>query len=346
MDSIRVLVTGAGSRVGQGIIKALRISNLPILTLSADIGPLNVALFRTEESLIIPKVESEGSLPIFINLIKEKRIDVIMIGSEFELDFFAEHKAEIEAETGAMIIISPLETISIANDKWLTAEFLRNHRLPYASSYIPENELDAVRKAKEWGYPLILKPRQGTSSRHVYLARSEKDITSNWAQVPHPMLQKLVGMPSHHLDNEYTCSIFKCRDGKILGPFTARRALQGGHSHIVEVDHFQSFYPILVAIGNNLDIMGTLNIQLMAGPDGPVPFELNARFSGTTAVRAHFGFNEPELTLRHYLLGETLKQPLIRKGMAFRYDEEVFLENHTAQDLKEPFPAGEVRKWF
>ena len=38
MKKIKVLVTGAGSGVGQSIMKALKISKLPIKIISADIN--------------------------------------------------------------------------------------------------------------------------------------------------------------------------------------------------------------------------------------------------------------------------------------------------------------------
>jgi len=69
MNSVRVLVTGAGSGVGQGIIKSLQISDYPITIVSADISPLNSALYRTDEAVIIPKVEEDGALELIIELI-------------------------------------------------------------------------------------------------------------------------------------------------------------------------------------------------------------------------------------------------------------------------------------
>ena len=33
---------------------------------------------------------------------------------------------------------------------------------------------------------------------------------------------------------------------------------------------------------------------------GPIPFEFNSRFSGTTSIRAYFGFNEPLMFLKNY----------------------------------------------
>jgi carbamoyl-phosphate synthase large subunit len=171
-------------------------------------------------------------------------------------------------------------------------------------------------------------------------------MTRLFGQTPAPMLQKIIDMPSRELGREYTCSIVKCADGRLVGPFTARRTIHGGHSQIVEVAQFAALHPLLLAIGTHLDIVGSLNVQLMIGAEGPVPFELNARFSGTTAIRAYFGFNEPEMVLRSYFLGEEIPQPEIRSGLSFRYDEHVFLDGVSADALGTPFPKGEVVRWF
>jgi len=342
----RVMVTGAGSGVGQGVIKALRISELPLTLIGADIAPLNSGLFRTDEGVLIPRVESTGALEKIIDTLNGRDVRVVMVGSEFDLEFFSRNKSIIEAETSAFVATSPLQTVDIAADKLATTDFLKEHSLPYAEAAVPASSEDAMEIAEEWGYPVVLKARRGTSSRHVHVIANAQQMRVIFETVPQPMVQKLIAMPSDELGHEYTCSVFTCRDGKILGPFTARRTLRAGSSWAIEVAPFPDLYPLLMEIARALPALGSLNVQLMVGAEGPVPFEFNARFSGTTAVRAHYGFNEPEMVIRSYVSMEDDLAPTIGTGMALRYLEEVFVDGVTGDSLAEPFPRGEVRDWF
>lgn len=342
----RVLVTGAGSGVGQGVIKALRVSGLPLTIIGADISPMNAALYRTDEAVIIPPVEHQDALSGTAAILLQKKIDVVMVGSEFDLGFFSKNKAALESRTGAIIIAAPPETVRIADDKWLTAEFLREKGLPYAEARLPDGLDDALRVADKWGYPLVLKTRCGTSSRHVHIIKNRSMLEERYPSTPMPMLQRVIDLPTRELHTEYSCSVFKMPDGRILGPFTARRTVRGGASWHVEVACFPELNDVLAAIGEAMDFAASLNVQLMLAADGPVPFELNARFSGTTAVRAHFGFNEPEMALKAYYYRQDLPEPVIRSGVAMRYLEEVFVDGVCAADLQPGVHKGLVNTWF
>ena len=341
----RILVTGAGSGVGQSIIKSLRISKLPLWVVSADISLMNSALYRADESIIIPRVEQSNALELIIELLHHNRIDVVMIGSEFDIEFFSLYKEIIESSTGVSIIVAPPSTVAIANDKWLTAEFLRKNGLPYAESHLPTDQEDAISCAKKWGFPVVLKSRSGTSSRHVHIVRDSINLKEIFTSTPQPMLQRMINLPSSDLGNEYTCSVFKSAHGSMIGPFTARRTIRGGTSWHIEVAPFEELYETLNSIASSLDYIGSLNIQLMISTQGPIPFELNSRFSGTTAVRAHFGFNEPEMAILSFFYKEAISTPKVRSGVAMRYHEEVFIENVSAQTLSLS-DKGFVNTWF
>ena len=342
----RILVTGAGSGVGQGIIKSLQSSSLEPTVISADITPFNAALYRTKEAFLIPRVEEFEALERLVELILKNKIDIVMIGSEFDLNFFAANKERIEKETKALVVVSPQKTVEIADDKWLTSQFLKEADLPYPQSVCPHTLEEAINAAKDFEFPFVLKTRRGTSNRHVHIIENEESLRRHYPTVPMPMLQEMLNKPSSKLSSEYTCSVFKTKESKLMGPFTARRTLRHGNSWVIEVDHFRDIYPLLLKIGESLSIMGSLNVQLMKSSRGYVPFEFNSRFSGTTAVRTHFGFNEPEMAVRNYFFHENLQNPSIRKGMCFRYLEEIFLEGVNENQLEQAFSKGDVRPWF
>ena len=307
---------------------------------------MNVGLYRADEALIIPRVEESGALEEILELLKLHRIDVVMIGSEFDLSFFARHRQAIEQQSRSSVIVAPLATVEMADDKWLTAEFLRKNRLPYPESIIPDDLEHARKVAAGWGFPVMLKTRRGTSSRHVYLIKGEAELAERFRATPLPLLQRVIEVPSTELGAEYTCSVFKSMDGRIVGPFTARRTIRGGTSWHIEVARFEELNETLRAIAEAVEFHGSLNIQLMLSSRGAIPFELNARFSGTTAVRAHFGFNEPAMSLLSHFYGEEIVQPAIRSGVAMRYHEEVFIDGADESSLKPGASKGSVERWF
>jgi carbamoyl-phosphate synthase large subunit len=251
----------------------------------------------------------------------------------------------IESRASVSVIVTSHAALTIANDKWLTAEFLRGNGLPYAEAYLPKDQEDAVRCAKKWGFPVVLKTRQGTSSRHVHIVTESESLEKLYPGTPDPMLQRVIDIPSSELGSEYTCSVFKTADSTMIGPFTARRTVRSGTSWHIEVAPFEALYGPLLAIANAFDFVGSLNIQLMLAQEGAIPFELNSRFSGTTAVRAHFGFNEPEMALLSFFYKEEVPVPKVRAGVVMRYHEEVFVENVSAASLSLS-DKGVVNPWF
>ena len=239
----------------------------------------------------------------------------------------------MKTECKCRVIVSPPETIKLSNDKFLTAQFLTEKNIAPSKFWAPSCIEEALAIFDKFCAPLILKPRRGTSNRNVHVIYSREDLIKRFDSVTAPMLQELLARPSEELDMEYTCSFFRDASGKMIGPFTARRTLKNGTSWIVEIDDFVAAAEMLTRISKHIDVVGSFNVQLMMTARGAVPFEFNSRFSGTTAVRAEFGFNEPDMAIRSFLLGQPLVEPRIRKGVAFRYFEEVFIEGASASDL-------------
>jgi carbamoyl-phosphate synthase large subunit len=67
----------------------------------------------------------------------------------------------------------------------------------------------------------------------------------------------------------------------------------------------------------------------------PVCFELNVRFSGTTPIRARWGYNDVEAMIREYILDEPVTLNPLKEGKVYRYYNEAFIDVSMQKELRE-----------
>ncbi len=346
MKKINVLVTGAGSGVGQSIIKALKISSLSLNIISADINELNAGLYRTKKSLIIPKVENKNSLKLIIKILKLNKINVLFVGSELEIGFFSQNKELIYNKTGTYISVTKKNVVKIANDKFLSAEFFKKNKIKYPKSYIVPSNKKLNLLYNKMQKPFILKSRFGTSARSVYVVKNKNDFINKISLVDKPMIQEYLGKKSFFFEEEFTCSIFTDRNKNLIGPFTSQRILKNGTSWILKTYENNNLKKLVIKIAKLINNEGTINIQFKKHKGNFIPFEINSRFSGTTSIRAAMGFNEPEFYIKSFYLKKNISKKKILDGFVFRYIEEIFLKTNNVKSLKKYFSRGKIKKWF
>lgn len=329
---MNVGVSGVGGAVGQSIMKALSISSLPTTVFAIDCLPLSAGLFRGDEGMLLPKPEEPGAMAEWELQLQEKEIAAVIPGSDYDLLPLALVRDDWEERDVCRLLVSDAELIRSCRDKAVTSQILESAGVPVPESVWNLTLNEAVTWARSQGYPVILKPRDGSASRNVHLVQDEEELRFFFPRTPNPVLQE-------HLNNsgsieEFTCAVFVDNSGKPAGTFMAKRDLNSGTTYRAQVGVWPEIQEMLLAIGSALKPRGVLNVQLRMTERGPVPFELNNRCSGTTSIRAYFGYNEPEMLLRHYVLGEELSVPEVRTGYAIRYWNEMFLDGVTPENLE------------
>ena len=67
----------------------------------------------------------------------------------------------------------------------------------------------------------------------------------------------------------------------------------------------------------------------------PVCFELNVRFSGTTPMRAKWGYNDIEAMIREYIYDEDINEILkpVKNGKVYRYFNEYYIDTDMEENL-------------
>ncbi len=321
MRTLNVLVTGAGGPLGQSVMKAVRQSDLPCRLLATDRNPLSVGFYWADAHEVLPSAEEPAYLPTLATICRREAVDAVLIGSEGEMLALASAREGFERETGARVIVSSPEVLRISTDKWETAQFLAAHGLAHPRSALPEQREALETLIAEAGFPLIIKPRHSSGSRGLHKVPGRRELELLLQLVPQPVVQEYL-QPD---EEEYTVATFVDGDGVPQGAIVMWRELAAGLTYRARVMEQPEVAAAAQAVAAALRPRGPCNVQLRLTARGPVTFEINARFSSTTSMRAHFGYNEVEMALRAFVLGERVAPPRVTLGGALRYWEELYV---------------------
>jgi carbamoyl-phosphate synthase large subunit len=315
--TIKVLVSGAGGDVGQGVLKALAASRLDLKFYTTCISQHSSWLHMGVTSFIAPPSADEEYVDYLIRLIRRFGIQVFFPSVDGEITKIAREKARIEGETGALVFVDDLERVSICGDKFKTSEFLRRNGFAYPDSVVADGQ-SAHDLAARLGYPLIIKKRSGKGNQDVYQVNDLAEFGQRLGD-PAFVVQEWLDPAC----GEYTSGLYLGDDGEIKGICTFRRQLKCGSTFIAERIIDPALEKPLEDMARALG-MKYLNIQSMRRGSELVPFEFNGRLSGTTAMVSKV-FNAPEMFIQERLLGEHINRvdnPTC--FVAMRYYEEAY----------------------
>lgn len=326
----KIFVTGAGAVLGQGILKSLRSARLPCKIIALDPHPLSPGLHWADEAVIIPMATDPEYELAITRLLDQERPDAVLIGTDVELGIFAENRAVWEDRFQTHILVCSPEAVEIADDKYATAQFLERHGISHPKSVCAEDTqaLDAL--VTEVGFPLIVKPRRGARAVGVSKVANLAELHAAIADRADLVVQQMAGDD----DQEYTAGVLYF-DNEVKASIVLRRDLRDGNTYRAYSCDNPDYVRYVHEIAHALKPYGPANFQFRVGKDGvPRLFEINARFSGTTPMRALFGFNEVDLCLRKLLLGEDIVMPKTRSGTVVRFLEEQFLADDQIARVK------------
>lgn len=320
----RIGVTGTGSLIGQAIIKSIKSSSCysDCCVVGFDYFKNTVGSYWVNKNYLLPDVlDSRVTEAQWVKVVTEaignEKLNILLIGLDFELKLFARYGAEIEQNTGCRVVVSDQKVIEIADDKYLTFQFLKSKGLPCPKTYLPDEVHAGVIE-----FPAIVKTRVGARSRDVFVVRNEAELNEKLTKVKEPILQELVGEDS----DEYTCGVIFF-DHQVKEMIALKRELRDGNTYSAYYSRSfpQSIYDYLQEISTMLEPFGACNFQLrIDGYGTPKLFEINARHSGTTHIRSIFGFREVEYIIG-YVLGMEIPKFDLKEGLVKRYFEEMFI---------------------
>jgi carbamoyl-phosphate synthase large subunit len=362
--NVTVLVTAAGGIVGQGIMKSLRLatssSHSPnsYRILAVDSSPLAAGLYRSDIGLIVPKASDPEYIDSIIKYLRNYDVDALFVGSDEELMAIATAKKRIEMESPTKVLVTELDVIKIARDKWETYKFLKANNLSCAESCLPENRDEFT---EEFGFPLVVKPREGFGSVNFFVTKSTDEIEYALTKIQDygwkPMLQEY--LPG--LNDEFTSGVTIDKNSTYtMSSIAIRKYLKGGQTYKAFIDDYPMVRLSAENVAEKLGVTGAVNIQAKYVPNEEVTspsqtaaefrhrnlnesfqdgrmkiFEINPRFSATCPLRSYAGINEPDIVFRNVVFNEKIEQVSnCMRLVCMRYWNEVYVDLAAYEKLK------------
>ncbi|MEP6595166.1 MAG: ATP-grasp domain-containing protein [Ginsengibacter sp.] len=329
MNSISVLVTGVGgSGIGSQILKALKMSSLPLSIIGTDTTDVTTGVKEVHHFYRVSPANDPGFVNEIIKICKSADVKIIFPGSEPELKVFSKHR-HIFIKAGIVMPINTEEVIAICLDKYKTNVFLSEN------GFLFPRTCRITKIAEVAGidyYPVVIKPNTGGSgSNGVMIAQNKEELTAFVSFLlnvyPDLVVQEYVG----NAESEYTVGVITSLEGEFINSIAVHRIIENGLGNKMKVSNttgktelgknlvissgisqgtvgkFAEVTKQCEEIAKKINSKGPLNIQCRSVGGKVFVFEINPRYSGTTPLRAMVGFNEPELMIRKHILGENIK---------------------------------------
>lgn len=328
MEQLTVMVTGAGAVLGQGILRCLRMSHKSIRIITADPDYRAAGHWLGDFAVLIPMADDPEYLTVVEDILDREHVGILLIGTDVELPIFSKERARLEAKYGTKIVVSPYQVVEIANDKLLTAHFLKGAGFPFALSASADDMIAVTELVRDKGFPLIVKPKHGARSVGVVIIHDQDELARLFGRSD-LLVQEL--LPDN--EGEYTAGCLVV-EKECLASVVLKRDLRDGNTYRAYADTSQRFDGEISAIAERLNCYGPCNFQFRVINGRPVIFEINARFSGTTPIRTMFGFNEVLAIVDYLSIGTPIPEVTIKEGAVFRAWSDIYVDLIQLEDFK------------
>ncbi|HFD32307.1 MAG TPA: ATP-grasp domain-containing protein [Gammaproteobacteria bacterium] len=274
-----ILVTGCGGDIAESILKILKKENVASKIIGTDIYENHAGKYLFDHFFKIVPASDKNYFDTLGKIICDNNVDILIPTSEAEIKKFCEASL-LENFHGARLLMTNRQTINIGLDKYAVYQFLKKNGLPYAWTKLVSEGLP-----KE--IPCILKRRFGQGSKGLTIVNNVKLAQYYYETRPKDIWQELL----EPAQEEYTCGVYKCRNGEIRS-IIIKRQLAGGLTKSGEVVQDNTIKELINKVVRSLNVRFMSNIQLRVTDKGPVIFDINPRFSSTVFFRHLLGFQD------------------------------------------------------
>jgi carbamoyl-phosphate synthase large subunit len=314
----KILVTGIGGVVGQGILRNIRGMARDLEIVGVNIVRVSAGNHLCDAVYEVPYAYDPHYIDAIRSIVERENVGLIIPSTDYESYYLGVAKDQLPCP----VACSPAEITKFCLDKYLNYQAFAKYGIPFAESLLPSEYNGQFGKT-------VVKPREGRGSRNINIDPKDPAAFDDTY-----LVQKFLEGP------EITTTVYVTREGGIHGMITFVRELELGNTAKAEVvvQYDDALLAIVKKMLEHYKFAGSFNIQSRVTTEGIIPFEINCRISGTNSVRSQFGFNDVAYTVQELLLNEAPTRPRITRGSALRvildiiYPDKGLAEIGTATD--------------
>lgn len=339
---INVLMTGAGSPGGPGIIKCLtQDSNINLIV--ADANEHSSGRYLSKNFIKIPKADNDNFIDFMLDVAQKRKIDIIFPLVTKELFKFSENIKQFN-DVGTKIIVSNLDDLKIANNKTALYIHLYDRGIEVPKFFPAKNLLELRQGISYIGYPnspFCVKPSISNGSRGVRIVNEQIDefnllfdekpnglftthdqLISTLSHRPFPELLVSEYLPGE----EYTVDTIVHNSVPILIIPRKRVKTNGGISVQGVFEKNSEIIKYCTDILKTLNLDGPIGLQVKQDVNGKFKLlEINPRIQGTSVSALGLGINLPLIAVNNKLGIKTNLEKNIKWGTNFiRYYNELY----------------------
>lgn len=355
MNKIPVLVTGiGGGGVGEQILKCLRMSKMPYYIVGGDMNRNSKGFKLVDQAYILPPASDERYIETLIKICTKHSIKIAFYGSEPELKKMSDYR-DLLKDNGIFVPLNPQEVIDTCMDKNKTMLWLKNNGFQY-----PQNcRVTCKEELMEIPFlPAVLKPSVGGGgSVNTFIARDERELRTFGMYLLELYQEFIAQEYVGSYDSEYTAGVINDMNGVYINSIAVKKNILSGLSSKIkvrnlnndghgdylvvssgisqgEIGRFPEVTEECVKIALKLGCTGPVNIQCRVQNGQVYVFEINPRISGTSSLRAMVGYNEPDILVRKYVIGEDIPQNFdYKSGYIVRGLDESFFSKQEMESI-------------
>jgi len=293
-----VIVTNASSAKALVVIRSLGRRGIDILT--TDTERFSAAFFSRYCKGYFLSPSPENSPFAFINTllsaVKKRKIDVLMPVNSTETLLVSKYKDKFELYT--KVPYADYYKMIQLHDKGRLMKIAAELDLPVPQTYLIRNTYEIRKLAEKLTYPVIIKPRDATSSRGVKYAYTKEDFIREYKRfltsAKYPLVQEYIP------GDGYGVSVL-FNQGELRALFTHKRLreypITGGPSTLRESVKHPEMERIAVKLLEYMEWHGVAMVEFKLDKrvNRPVLIEVNPRFWGSINQAIVSGVNFPYL---------------------------------------------------